>query len=196
MRTRTRLRRLRRSALRRRSDVIEVWTALLVTVLLLVGAPLGGAFAGWWAHDEARSLAAAERAERHRVRAEVTGRTPDTLPYMEAATSQHTYRVAVRWTEPDGRVRTVTARVPAGVHRGDRVDVWLDPRGRSVAPPSTRTAVWQHTFCAGACGTAAAVALVLLGQGTVRRVALRHRMAEWERDWARTEPEWTRRHRA
>ncbi|MFD7874041.1 hypothetical protein [Streptomyces sp. NPDC059378] len=195
MRTRIRLRRLRRSALRRRSDVVEVWTALLVTVLLCLGAPLAGIGAGWWAHGEARALAAAQRAERHRVRAEVTGQTPDTLPSLDAGRRQ-TYRVAVRWTEHDGRVRTAMARVPAGTLRGDVVDVWFDAQGRGVGPPQGRTAVWQHTLTSGVCAAGGAAALVLLGQGVVRRVAMRHRMAEWEQDWARTEPEWTRRHQS
>ncbi|MET9382502.1 hypothetical protein ABZY09_15835 [Streptomyces sp. NPDC002928] len=195
MRTRVRLRRLRRSALRRRSDVIEVWTALVVAVLLFVGAPLAGAAAAWWAHDQARALAAAQRAERHRVRAEVTGQTPETLPSAEGG-PQRTYRVAVRWTEAGGKVRTATARVPAGTHQGDVVDVWFDARGRNVVPPPGESAVWQHTLTMGACATGGAVALVLLGHGAVRRVTMRHRLAEWERDWARTEPEWTRRHPA
>ncbi len=37
------------------------------------------------------------------------------------------------------------------------------------------------------------VALVLLTSTVIRRVSLRHRLAEWERDWALTEPQWTRR---
>jgi hypothetical protein len=34
---------------------------------------------------------------------------------------------------------------------------------------------------------------VLLANAIVNRVATNHRMLEWEREWARTEPEWTRR---
>lgn len=164
---------------------------LVVALLLLVAAPLAGAAAGWWAHDEARAVVAAQRAERHRVRAEVAGKTPETLPSVGGR--EQSYRVKVRWTEAGPGVRTATALVPAGSRHGDVVDVWFDSRGRSVSPPPGESAVWQHTLTMGACATGGAVAVVLLGQSLVRRTAIRRRLAEWERDWALTEPQWTRR---
>ncbi|MFF8012544.1 hypothetical protein [Streptomyces sp. NPDC007929] len=191
MRTRVPGWRWRRSPLRRRSDVVEAWTVLVVAVLVLVGAPLAGAVAAMWAHDEARSVAAEQRAERHRVRAEVIG-TTDRLPSMQAG-GQRAYRATVRWTEPDGTRRTATTRVPADTGRGDTVDAWFDDRGRAVLPPVDGSAVWQHTLTIGTCATGGAVLVVLFGHALVRKVAERHRMAEWERAWARTEPEWTHR---
>ncbi|MBZ9640155.1 hypothetical protein [Streptomyces sp. PSKA30] len=190
MRTRVRGWRWRRNPLRRRSDVVEAWTALAVAVLLLLGAPLAGAVAAWWAHDEARSTAVAQRAERRHVRAEVVGRDPDSLPALHGG-REYTYRATVRWAEPGDGSRTATAQVPAGTRPGERVDVWFDARGRSVPPPPDDAAVWQHTFAMGTCATAGTVGVVLLGRAVVRRVATGHRMAEWEREWARTEPEWT-----
>ncbi len=191
MRTRVRGWRWRRNPLRRRSDVVEAWTVLAVALLLFVGAPLAGAIAGWWAHDEARAVALVQRAERHRVRAEVVGRTPDSLPSVGGR--ERTYKVSVRWSEPGSGPRTATARVPAGTQRGDMVAVWFDSRGRSVAPPPDATAVWQHAVTIGACATGGAIALVLLAHSVVRGRAAHRRMAEWERDWALTEPQWTRR---
>ncbi|GAA2250590.1 Rv1733c family protein [Streptomyces indiaensis] len=184
-------RRRRRSPLRRRSDVVEAWTVLVVAVLLLVGAPLAGVAAARWAHGEARSLAVEQRAERHRVRAEVVGRN-DSLPSVQAG-GHRAYRAPVRWTEPDGATRTATARVPADTRQGETVDIWFDDRGRSAAPPLDGAAVWQHTLTVGTCAAGATVFVVLFGHFLVRRVALRRRMAEWDRAWARTEPEWTRR---
>ncbi|MFD7244943.1 Rv1733c family protein [Streptomyces massasporeus] len=191
MRTRVRGWRWRRSPLRRRSDVVEAWTVLVVAVLVLVGAPLAGAAAARWAHNEARSVAAEQRAERHRVRAEVVG-TTDSLPSMQAG-GQHAYRATVRWTEPDGTRHTATTRVPADTERGETVDAWFDDRGRSVLPPVDGSAVWQHTLTVGTCAAGGAVLVVVFGHSLVRRVALRRRMAEWDRAWARTEPEWTHR---
>ena len=191
MRTRARGWRWRRNPLRRRSDLVEAWTILAVAVLLFVGAPLAGAVAGRWAHDEARAVAVAQRAERHQVRAEVIGKTPDSLPSV--GTREHTYRVTVRWTEPGSGPRTAAARVPAGTHRGDTVSVWFDSRGRSVPPPPDETAVWQHTLAVGGCAAGGAIAVVLLGHCVVRGAAARRRMAEWDRDWALTEPQWTHR---
>ncbi|QWB27705.1 MULTISPECIES: hypothetical protein [Streptomyces] len=192
MRTRVRGWRLRSSPLRRRSDVVEAWTVLVVAVLLLVGAPLAGVAAAWWAHDEAVSVSAEQRAERHRVRAEVVGGKDDSLPSAEAG-GQHAFRATVRWTEPGEGTRTATARVAAGTRQGEVVDVWFDSRGRNVPPPVDGTEVWQHTLTIGTCAAGGAVLVVLLGHVAVRRVALRRRLAEWDRAWARTEPEWTHR---
>ncbi|MFH9001735.1 hypothetical protein ACH4E5_00560 [Streptomyces afghaniensis] len=192
MRTRVLGWRWRRSPLRRRSDVVEAWTVLVVAVLILVGAPLAGAAAAWWAHGEARSVSAEQQAERHRVRAEVVGGRSDSLPSVQAD-GQRAYRATVRWTEPGEGARTATARVAGDARPGEVVDVWLDSRGRSVAPPADGTAVWQHTLTMGTCAAGGVVLVVLLGHSVVRRVALRRRLAEWEREWARTEPEWTHR---
>jgi hypothetical protein len=109
------------------------------------------------------------------------------------AGGRHSYRATVRWTDPDGAVRTTASRVPAGTRHGEVVEVWLDRRGRGVPPPADGSAVWQHSLTMGVCATAGTVATVLLAHNGVRRVALRHRLAEWEREWARTEPRWTHR---
>ncbi|MFF3849962.1 hypothetical protein [Streptomyces sp. NPDC002328] len=192
MRTGVRGWRWRKNPLRRRSDVVEAWTALVVAVLLLVAAPLAGAFVGRWAHDDARAEAAEQRAARQLVRAQVVSRPPETLPTAEGV-REHAYRVKVRWTEPGEGARTATARVPAGTERGDTVDVWFDARGRSVAPPPDGATVWQHTLTLGVCTAGGAAATVLLGHAVVRRVALHRRLDEWGREWARTGPEWSRR---
>ncbi|MFI5685239.1 hypothetical protein [Streptomyces sp. NPDC051636] len=190
MRTRVRGWRWRRNPLRRRSDVVEAWAALAVAVLLFLGAPVAGALAGLWAHDEARAVAVAQRAERRSVRAEVIGDAPERLPSVG---DRHAYRTTVRWTEPGKGTRTASARVPAGARHGDVVDVWFDSRGRNVAPPPDDVAVWQHTVSIGVCVAGGTAAVVLLGHGIVRRVSLRHRLEEWEREWARTGPDWTQR---
>ncbi|MER6045263.1 hypothetical protein ABT136_31700 [Streptomyces sp. NPDC001856] len=114
--------RWRKNPLRRRSDVVEAWTVLVVALLLLIAAPLAGALVGRWAYDEARAVAAEQRAERHLVRAEVVSRPPETLPTAEGV-REEAYRVTVRWTEPGGAVRTAPARVASGTERGDMVGV-------------------------------------------------------------------------
>ncbi|MFF8404348.1 hypothetical protein ACF1AB_25220 [Streptomyces sp. NPDC014846] len=190
MRTRVRGWRWRRNPLRRRSDVVEAWTVLVAAVLLSVVVPLVGIAAGLHAHDQARSLAAAQRAERHQVRATVIGDPPERLASGQGD-REHPYRAQVRWTEPGKAPRTAWARVPAGTHTGEVVPVWLDSRGRSVAPPPDDVAVWQHSVTFGLCAAGGAAGVVILGHGIARRFALRHRLAEWEREWARTGPRWT-----
>ncbi|MPY59131.1 Rv1733c family protein [Streptomyces spongiae] len=192
MRTRVRGWRWRPNPLRRRSDVVEAWTALVVTVLLVVGAPLAGVIAGSWAHTTARAEAADQRAGLHRVSAVLVADAPAAVPTAHGG-RQPTYAVKARWTDLHEGTRTGTARVRAGTRSGERAQVWLDARGRSVDPPPTSDAIWQHALAFGACATGGAVAVVLAGNLVVRRTALRHRLAEWEREWARTGPEWGRR---
>ncbi|MEU6593977.1 DUF3592 domain-containing protein [Streptomyces sp. NPDC046881] len=190
MRTRVRGWRWRRNPLRRRSDVVEAWTVLVVAVLLFVVAPLVGVAAGLHAHDRASALAAAQRAERHRVRAVVIGEARERLSDVQSDRRQP-YRAQVRWTEPGQGVRTAWARVPAGTRAGEPVSVWFDSRGRSVAPPPDDVAVWQHAVTVGLCAAGGVATAVFLGHAVERRIALRHRLAEWEREWARTGPRWT-----
>ncbi|MFJ8632029.1 hypothetical protein [Streptomyces sp. NPDC093568] len=190
MRTRVRGWRRRASPLRRRSDVVEAWTLLATAVLLVVVAPLVGVVAGWWAHEDAGATVQKQRDDRRQVRAEVVGRTSPAIPMAQSG-RQPSANMTVRWTDPATGTRTDTARVPAGTRTGQTVDVWLDSRGRTVAPPPDRTAVWQHTVTIGVCATAGAAAVTLLAHTVVRHTAMRRRLAEWEEEWARTEPQWT-----
>ncbi len=183
--------RWRSNPLRRPSDVVEGWTVLALAVLLLVAAPLAGALAGVWAQREGRSVADRLRSERHEVHAEVVGRVPDTP--SSASGREQSYRVAVRWTPPGGQPRTVTAPVPAGTRTGDRVDVWLDSRGRGVRPPPSDAMVWQQSLSVAFCAAGGTAGVLVVGYVVFRRTALKHRLAEWERDWTLTEPRWTRR---
>ncbi|MFC5218660.1 hypothetical protein [Streptomyces coerulescens] len=182
--------RLRSSPLRRRSDVVEAWTLVTVAVLLLVVAPLVGVVTAWWAHDDARAMAREQWADRRHVRAEVVERVSHAAALVPGG-RQPTARATVRWTDPEQGPRTATARVPAGTRTGETVDVWLNSRDRSVTPPPGTTAVWQSTVTIGVCTTGGAVAVILFGHTVVRHAALRRRLAEWDREWARTEPAWT-----
>lgn len=189
MRSRVHGRRRRPNPLRRRSDVVEAWALWAVALLLVVGAPLIGVTAGWWAHDDARTTARGQHADRRHVRAEVVGGTSEALPTAHGG-RQPSAEVTVRWTEPGDGARTAMARAPAGARAGETVDVWLDSRGRSVAPPPDGTAIWQHTTI-GVCAAAGADAVILLGHAVVRHAAMRRHLVEWEREWARIGPDWT-----
>ncbi|WP_413755885.1 hypothetical protein [Streptomyces sp. MMBL 11-3] len=188
-------RRQRHNPLRRRSDVVEAWTALAVAVVLCVGAPLAGLAAGWHAYDTARATAAEQRAERHRVRAEVVGSHSHSASVPGAEGDRRpVHRVNVRWSEPGERPRTATTRVPPAVRVGDHTYVWVDGRDRVVPAPTSRTVIWQHALAVGACGAAVAAAVVLALHTLVRRCAMRRRLAEWDRAWSHTGPNWTRNH--
>lgn len=182
--------RWRRNPLRRRSDVVEGWAALVMAVLLLVGAPLAGVLVGAWGYGEAHSVAQRLRAELHMVRARVTGPVPQVSGTAPGGREQ-TYRVSVRWTPPGEPPRTTTAPIAAGTRTGATVTVWLDPSGVGMSAPPTSAMVWQQALSAGLCGAGGTAGTALVGYALFRRTALKHRLTEWERDWARTEPEWT-----
>ncbi|WP_030419129.1 hypothetical protein VM636_27930 [Streptomyces sp. SCSIO 75703] len=191
MRTRVRGWRWRRNPLRRRSDVVEAWTVLVVALLLFIGVPLVGVYAAARAHDQAEGLAAAQRAQRHRVTATVVRTDPSGLPSEQ--TDGHASRATVRWQAPDGGTRTAGTEVPSGTRRGDVIGLWLDGKGRTVAPPADGTAVWQHTVTVGTCTTLGAGLTVLVVHGAAYRLLQRHRLTCWEREWERTEPRWSHR---
>ncbi|MFF0536188.1 Rv1733c family protein [Streptomyces coelicoflavus] len=192
MRTRVHGWRWRRNPLRRRSDVVEAWATVFVALLLFLGAPLLGAATAWWGYGQAQAIVAEQRAERHQVRATVADSTPESLSTNQLG-GQHSYRATVHWKAPDGTEKSTTARVPADARHGETVVVWLDSHGESVPPPSDGAEIWQHSATIGSFTAIGTALTVLLAHRAVRAVSLRRRMAEWDRDWALTEPQWTHR---
>ncbi|MEU6271010.1 hypothetical protein ABZ871_01090 [Streptomyces populi] len=192
MRTRVRGWRWRRNPLRRRSDAVEAWWTLAVGVLLLVGAPLAGAGVAWWAYDGAQAHAVARRATQHHVRAVLVEDAPSAVPATPGG-GRRPLSAPVRWTGSDGTARTGLVRVPAGLRRGTRIDVWTDARGTIVRPAPSSSAVLQQALAMGALTAAGAAFAVSAAHLCVRRALVRRRLARWEHDWARTEPDWTRR---
>ncbi|MET7742481.1 hypothetical protein [Streptomyces sp. NPDC005385] len=192
MRTRVLGWRWRRNSLRRRCDVVEAWCVLAVGVLLLVGAPLAGAAAGWWTYDVARAEAAAQRATLHQVRAVLVDDTPAAVPAAPAGI-QRSFPALVRWTGTDGQPRTDLVRVPSGVRGGAHIDIWTDARDRIVRAPSSMSVIWQRALAVGLFTAMGAVLAVLVTRLGVHRSVERRRLEQWTRDWALTEPGWTRR---
>lgn len=77
----------------------------------------------------------------------------------------------------------------AGSERGDRTDVWLDPRGRVTTPPKQDADIWLAAVPIGSAGAAGSAAIVVIVRHVVRRACDRHRMAEWEQEWTLIGPE-------
>ncbi|ATL32238.1 hypothetical protein [Streptomyces formicae] len=179
--------RWRKSPLRRRCDVVEAWTVLLLGAAMVFVAPLAGVLAGAFAYDSAHAEAARQRADRHVVRATLV----EDAPPADSFGSRTTYPVEVRWTGPGGAVHTAVARVESGATAGSRTDVWLDARGKGTTAPMGEDVQWGTAIAVGGAGSF----VVWMSAGgvwlTVRAVTHRRRMAEWERAWARTGPQWT-----
>ncbi|MFC8434950.1 hypothetical protein [Streptomyces sp. NPDC057253] len=179
-RTRKWLWRWRGSPLRRREDVLEAWLVPAVWVLVTVG----GTVAGVVTAESADGVFARQRAERTPVRAVLLADTP------RATTHSFRSLATVRWTAPDGSVRTDKALVESGRSAGAEVEVWTDARGDLVTAPPNRT---EASVEAGVLGAASAFALsgVVFGAGSVVRRGLdRRRLAQWDVEWDMVGPRW------
>ncbi|WP_069885034.1 Rv1733c family protein [Streptomyces luteocolor] len=194
--TRVRGWRWRRNPLRRRSDVVEAWTTLLLGAVTLIGAPLAGALVGSATYDSTEAKAERQRAERHVVRATLITDAPPPAVGADGTEVRGTRLVTVRWTERDSathatRTRTATVKAAAGAPAGSRADVWLDARGRVTPAPFDEDELWGAATAAGV-GTVFTVSA--FGGGTwlaVRALSWRRRMAEWDRAWELTGPRWS-----
>ncbi|MET8473498.1 hypothetical protein ABZY90_22615 [Streptomyces sp. NPDC006422] len=194
MTTCKKLRQAKGNPLRRGSDAVEGWAALLLGLLALLVAPAAGAAAGWAAHADAAAHARVQAAQRQQVRAELVEDAPDYVPSSSGVQNTVTYPVKVRWSD-DGRHTVVrTVPVSAGLDRGDRATVWLDQRGRVTTEPWGSEAIWARALTAAFLVTATTATLALLTRFALRRVLDRRRLADWEREWRRVGPEWSRRH--
>ncbi|MGW1064638.1 Rv1733c family protein [Streptomyces aureus] len=192
MRTRIRGWRWRRNPLRRRSDVVEAWWALAVGVLLLVGAPLAGAGAARWTYEGAQTHSAARQAAQQHVRAVLLEDTPTAVTARPGGRPR-SLSADVRWRASDGKQRTARVPVPPGLRRGEHVDVWTDARGAIVHPAPSRSMMLQQALAIGVFTVAGVTFTVSAAHLCVRRALGRRRLARWEQEWARTEPDWSRR---
>ncbi|MEU9480214.1 hypothetical protein [Streptomyces sp. NPDC048191] len=178
---RRRLWRWRRSPLRRTSDLIEAW---LLLVAWVVGV-LGGATAGALAAAAADQGFEEDRSSRRQVVAVVLERAREAGPtHADVSTNAS---APVRWTTPDGRIRTGRAAVPAHTPAGTRVRVWTSFRGDLASqPPGRSDAVLRSSLV----GAGAAVAAGGAVWGSVRAVLAllgRHRMRQWALEWERAD---------
>ncbi|MBQ1088808.1 hypothetical protein [Streptomyces sp. B93] len=187
--------RWRHNPLRRGTDLVESWVALVALLLILLAAPLLGGLAG----------AATERAlqrslqEQHRSRHEVTATvvrelTGGTLTVDPETTARDVRsRVLAEWTAPDGTERHGPVMVRVQDPRpGDRVRIWTDDRGRVVTRPLDPGTATTHAVLAG---FGAAVLTACLVEGVRRLVVwrmVRRRYARWDRAWEQAGPDWGR----
>ncbi|MFD9483679.1 hypothetical protein [Streptomyces sp. NPDC059991] len=191
MRTRQRWWRWRRNPLRRRCDVVEAWTALALGIAFLFGVPAAGFAAGDAAYGAAHSTAVAQRGSSRPVDAVLVHDAPVDLPPANGG-STGKERAAVRWTEADGTVHTGIAKVNSATPGGQHLRIWLDVHGRVVDEPLDDSQVWLSAVSWATIAALGAAGTLLAVRYAVQRYAERHRLAEWELAWARTEPGWRR----
>ncbi|MFF0745444.1 hypothetical protein ACFYVL_34100 [Streptomyces sp. NPDC004111] len=181
--------RWRRNPLRRPCDTVEAWARLVLLTVVFLWVPLAGALCGAATYDAAATEAARQRAALHVVRATVVRSDP--APTAAYGSGQTRHPVTVRWRGPDGAQRVAVVRTRTDTPVGSRTDVWLDAAERAVTGPPSGV---ELGTAAVAVGSVTAIGGWLTAAGlwcAVRASAHRRRLAEWERDWARTEPRWS-----
>ncbi|MCD9875027.1 Rv1733c family protein [Streptomyces guryensis] len=188
--------RWRHNPLRRTSDLVEAWVALLALLLILVVAPVIGSLVSGVAEDALQQSVRDQRAARHPVTATVVrklDRSPlDTDPETSSSRDLRS-RVIADWTAPDGSGHHgATLAELKSPHRGDHFKIWTDLHGRIVARPLDSTTATTHAVLAGfgaAMLTAGAV------EGCRRLIVWRmdrRRYARWDQAWDRAGPDWGR----
>ncbi|GHK01853.1 Rv1733c family protein [Streptomyces sp. NPDC003753] len=188
--------RWRHNPLRRTTDLIEAWVALVALLLILVAAPLAGSLIGSVAQDSLQRSVRAQQHSRHQVAATVVkqlNRGPlDPDPDSSTTRDAHS-RVLADWTAPDGTAQhgEVLATL-SSPHPGDRFPLWTDGHGRMTARPLDSATATTHAVLAGL-GAAATTAGLIEGcrRLIVWRLVLR-RYARWDQAWDKAGPDWGR----
>ena len=175
--------------LRRRTDKIAACLAALLLAMFSIGAPVLSIAAIGWA---GRTGATGQQAARswHQVSAVLQQAAPSFSREASGLTL-----VQARWTAPEGRARSGSIPVSAGLAAGHTVPLWVDEAGLPTGPPPSHGAVLAREATAGAVATVA-LGIVLLCLASLGRWVLdRRRFADWEAAWAASGPQWTRRFR-
>ncbi|MFK4148708.1 hypothetical protein [Streptomyces sp. NPDC004065] len=188
--------RWRHNPLRRTTDLVESWTALVALLLILVAAPALGSLVGSVTQEALQQSVRDQRLARFQVPATVVRtlkyQAPDPEPEIPSG-REHRSRVVAQWTAPDGTRRhgPVTASLKSP-RPGDHFTLWTDRHGRMVTRPLDSATATTHAVLAGL-GAAMLAAAVVEG---VRRLIVwrlvRHRYARWDQAWDRAGPDWGR----
>ncbi|MDH6219046.1 hypothetical protein M2283_006380 [Streptomyces pseudovenezuelae] len=188
--------RWRHNPLRRTTDLVEAWLALVALLLILLVAPVVGTLAGGVAQDALQQSVRDQRKARHLVTATVVrelNRSPmDTDPETSSSRDVRSSVIA-DWTGPDGTAQHGAALANLKVpHRGDHFGIWTDAHGRPTARPLDSATATTHAVLAGFGAAMFTAGLV----EAVRRVVVwrmvRRRYARWDQAWDRAGPDWGR----
>ncbi|MFE9371211.1 hypothetical protein ACFYM2_15765 [Streptomyces sp. NPDC006711] len=188
--------RWRHNPLRRASDVVEAWLALVALVLMVCAAPAVGALCGARTDTTLRGTVAEQRLHRHATSAVVVRRAGRQAPLTGPdGTTDRVARakVVANWRAYDGSSHSGTLAAPlSSPGAGAAFAIWTDDHGRPVPRPMPLAAARTHAVFAGICAAATAAALIeALRRLTVWRL-IRRRYARLDRAWARYGPDWGR----
>lgn len=181
---------LDRNPLRRRTDKIGAYAAVLLLAVFLIGAPLLSVAAAGWA---SRAGASGQRAERSWRQVSAVLMPLSSAPGTSAGGLSGYSWVMARWAAPDGRARTGEIPVSNALTADHTVRLWVDTAGSPTGPPVNNRSVVADEAGAGIVATVT-LGIVLLCLALAGRWVLgRRRLADWEAAWAAVGPQWTKR---
>ncbi|MGP3633922.1 Rv1733c family protein [Streptomyces sp. 24-1644] len=189
--------RWRHNPLRRATDRVEAWVALLALLLMLLAAPVIGWTCGSLTDDALQRSVRAQRAERHVTTAVVVRRVdrPGQFAGDSEVASERAAQTSVvaRWRTPDGAVRTGRVSTASRVTGpGAEVRIWTDDRGRPTLRPMDASTAHTHAALAGSGVFLLSAGLVEAARRLIMwRLRLR-RYARLDRAWAKAGPDWGR----
>ncbi|MFG2331617.1 hypothetical protein ACGFMM_18525 [Streptomyces sp. NPDC048604] len=189
--------RWRHNSLRRTTDLVEAWVACVAFLLLVLGAPATGLWAGLRADDGLQHAARAQQAERRPVTARVVRVAEPSGQALQSpdAADEQRLRTAVvaRWPAPDGSPRSGTVHsLDRDPEPGETFRIWTDAEGRAVPAPMRAGTARAHALFAGLFAASAVAVAAETARRTVVRGLIRRRYAELDLEWAGTGPDWGR----
>ncbi|MFF0447569.1 hypothetical protein ACFYT4_14380 [Streptomyces sp. NPDC004609] len=188
--------RWRGNPVRRATDLVEAWVALVAALLIVSAAPVIGWITGGLTEESMRQQARAQRQQRLQITATVLGPAPESstrmyLPGVPA--SQERRSVIAAWTAADGSRHTGRLASPLARPRaGDTFTVWADRSGRITGRPLDASSVRTQGVLAGVGAALASAGLTEGARRLLVRQLVRRRHARLDRAWAAAGPDWGR----
>jgi hypothetical protein len=178
---------LDRNPLRRKSDRIEGWILLAMTVAFVPLTLLTAAGASHWVQQSGSR----ERAglPLQQVQAVLLQAAPATDPAVDGSAS---ILVRARWLE-DGATHVGVVPVVPGTARGTKVQIWITKQGKVASPPLTPAQRSAREVAAIVLAPAAVALTLWLLLCLLRWPMNRHRLASWAVSWTSVGPRWSRR---
>lgn len=177
-----------RNPLRRRVDRLESVMLLGAMFVALLAIP-AALVLGSTIHDQSERTASEQRSVLRRVEARTLEETASAVP---STPGQVVARARVGWLDASGAQREAPTDVLIGTKVGTALTIWLDSSGAIVRAPS-------KPGDSTALGAAAGSTLVMLIWPSLcglvwlgRRSLDRRRAEDWEREWERVSPRWTK----
>ncbi|MFI0237866.1 hypothetical protein [Streptomyces sp. NPDC016845] len=183
--------RWRRNPLRRRADLAQAWIAVGLFLTVLAATPAAMLLVGDTVHRRLTEAARHQTATGHDTFAELLHDAPRHPEPGSDEAKEARYPVTVRFTDPQGDIRTAKTDVEPALTAGSTVRVWVDAAGKITDAPLTAAQVRDRAMGRVVITAIAVPFFALAVYAYVDRRLERYNLARWDAAWARTAPGWT-----